>query len=82
LSFLENKLFNVKFVDELPQWITSSDVGAYHPFSKTIWIRTKLGVKRTIIVFIHEMCHWIIDIIFNNDEKLHNKLDENKLKSP
>lgn len=39
------------FIDELPQWITSSDTAAYHPFSKTIWIKRGLGFHVIPVLF-------------------------------
>lgn len=69
----------IKFVKELPQWIISSDVAAYHPHSKTIWIRNNLGWA-TIGVLFHELQHWFIDKFRQNNEALHNKLDENRAK--
>jgi len=64
----------VIFVNELPQWIISSDVAAYHPGSKTIWMCNYLG-WRVIPIFLHEICHWFIHIYLRNSNRLHNKLD-------
>lgn len=66
----------VKFVDEIPQWIISSDIAAYHPYTKTIWIRNKLGWGKTILILLHELTHWFIDVFLNNSEKYHNKIDK------
>jgi len=76
LNFLPQKLIRmkIKFVSEIPQWIISSDVAAYHPASKTIWIRNNLGWK-TIPTLLHELTHWFIHKFLGNNEKLHNKLD-------
>jgi hypothetical protein len=63
------------FCDELPQWITSSDIAAYHPWSKTIYIRKKLGFFKTIKVFFHEIIHYLIHIT-HLPKKLHNILDK------
>jgi hypothetical protein len=65
----------IKFVKEIPQWITSSDIAAYHPWTKTIWIRNNLGWK-TIPILLHELSHWFIHKFLKNKEKLHNKIDE------
>ena len=76
LNFLPQKLIRmkIKFVNEIPQWIISSDIAAYHPASKTIWIRNNLGWK-TIPTLLHELTHWFIHKFLGNNEKLHNKLD-------
>ena len=66
----------VKFVDEIPQWIISSDIAAYHPYTKTIWIRNKLGWGKTILILLHKLTHWFIDVFLNNSEKYHNKIDK------
>ena len=65
----------VKFVDEIPQWIISSDIAAYHPHTKTIWIRNNLGLK-TIPILLHELTHWFIHVFLNNNVKYHNKIDK------
>jgi hypothetical protein len=62
----------IKFVNEIPQWIISSDVAAYHPASKTIWIRNNLGWK-TIPTLLHELTHWFIHKFLGNNEKLHSE---------
>jgi len=66
----------VKFVDEIPQWIISSDIAAYHPYTKTIWIRNKLGWGKTILILLHELTHWFIHVFLNNNELYHNKIDK------
>ena len=66
----------VKFVDEIPQWIISSDIAAYHPYTKTIWIRNNLGWKKTILILLHELTHWFIHVFLNNNELYHNKIDK------
>lgn len=68
-------MFKIKFVNEIPQWIINSNIAAYHPFSKTIWIRNNLGL-RTIPVLIHEITHWFIHVCLENNINLHNKLDK------
>ena len=68
------KTMKINFVNEIPQWIISSNVAAYHPESKTIWIRNDLGWK-TFPILIHELTHWFIHKYLGNSEKLHNKLD-------
>ncbi len=65
----------LKFVNEIPQWIISSDVAAYHPASKTIWIRNNLGWK-TIPTLLHELTHWFIHKFLGNNEKLHSEADK------
>jgi len=65
----------IKFVNEIPQWIISSDVAAYHPASKTIWIRNNLGWK-TIPTLLHELTHWFIHKFLGNNEKLHSEADK------
>ena len=66
----------IKFVDEIPQWIISSDIAAYHPYTKTIWIRNNLGWKKTILILLHELTHWFIHVFLNNNELYHNKIDK------
>jgi len=37
---MKRKMFNLPkiiFIKEIPQWIISSDIAAYHPSSKTIY---------------------------------------------
>ncbi len=68
-------MFKIKFVNELPQWIISSNIAAYHPFSRTIWIRNNLGWK-TIPILIHEVTHWFIHRFLNNKKELHQKIDK------
>lgn len=48
------------FCDELPGWIISSDIGAYHPWSRTIYIRKRLGFWRTCATLLHELRHYAI----------------------
>ena len=57
----------------LPQWITSSDIAAYHPATRTIHLRRGLG-WRTIPVLIHELTHWAIHAL-HLPETLHHRLD-------
>ena len=59
--------------DDLPQWITSSDVAAYHPASRTIHVRRGLG-RRLPGVLLHEMLHWLIDVA-GLTEPWHRRLD-------
>lgn len=49
----------VRIVDCLPQWITSSDTAAYHPYTRTIWIARPMTVRKVV----HELCHWLADIL-------------------
>ena len=51
------------FCKELPQWIISSDIGAYHPASRTIYCRQRLGVWRTSQVLLHEFRHYAIHVL-------------------
>lgn len=44
----------IQYYDELPQWIISSDRGAYHAASSTVHIRK----GEPIIILIHELLHW------------------------
>ena len=60
----------IKVVDELPQWIISSDKAAYTPHNKTIWLRR--DCKRYIF---HELGHWLIDL-FTKNPKIHKRYDE------
>lgn len=67
-------MVKINFVDEIPQWIISSNIAAYQPAEKTIWVRNNLGI-RTIPVLFHEFLHYLIHILFNNNEKYHNFID-------
>lgn len=40
--------------EEIPQWITSSDKAAYHPYSGTIYLRSDRWWKDVC----HELWHW------------------------
>jgi hypothetical protein len=64
----------VEFHDELPQWIISSDTGAYHPWSSTIFIRRGLGWRKLVITFLHEIGHHIICLL-GLPEVFHKALD-------
>lgn len=66
-------MLHIQFHSELPQWIISSDIAAYHPFSRTIHIRRGLGWK-IIPVMAHELTHWAIHLL-HLPETLHRKLD-------
>ena len=63
----------IKFVKETPQWIISSDIGAYHPFSNTIYVRRDKWWK----VF-HELGHWLGHKIGGKNHWIHNWLDKEK----
>jgi hypothetical protein len=63
----------VRFHRTLPQWITSSDIAAYHPASRTIHIRRGLG-WRLVPVLAHELTHWAIHAL-HLPETLHHRLD-------
>lgn len=53
----------IKLCPILPQWITSSDVGAYHPLSRTAFIRTR-GVSKARLLYhlSHEVGHHVIHL--------------------
>ena len=63
----------IRFYKELPQYIISSDIAAYHPKSKTIFIRKGLGF-RLVPVLLHEITHWIIHV-WRLPENFHKWLD-------
>lgn len=67
----------IVYKKELPQWITSSDIAAYHPYSKTIYLRKDRGLK-ILKDFIHELFHHFIYIL-NLNKELHKKLDRKNL---
>lgn len=69
------RILKINFVDEIPQWIISSDIAAYHPSERTIWIRNDLGL-RTIPTLFHELKHYFIDIFLKNNVKYHNYIDK------
>ncbi len=64
----------IRFYKELPQYIISSDIAAYHPNSKTIFIRKGLGLKLPGVL-LHELAHWFIHVC-KLPETLHRKLDK------
>ena len=63
----------IRFHPELPQWITSSDIAAYHPSTCTIHVRTGLG-WRLVPVLAHEFTHWAIHVL-GLPETFHRRLD-------
>ncbi|MGE5631408.1 MAG: hypothetical protein ACM3TR_09965 [Caulobacteraceae bacterium] len=65
----------IKFCKELPQWIISSDIGAYHPYARTIYVRKNLGLLKTIFVLCHELLHYLIHIA-KLPEELHSIIDK------
>ena len=50
------KLPTIIYHDELPQWIISSELAAYHPYLNIIHIRR----DQNKWVLMHEYCHWFI----------------------
>lgn len=50
---------SVKWCTVLPQWIVSSDRGAYHPATRTIYIRR----GESLWVVAHECVHWLINVV-------------------
>lgn len=63
------KLLTIKRSKELPQWIISSPRAAYHFSSRTIYIRADFTGTEYAEFLIHELGHWIIDLLtlrFNN----------------
>ena len=66
----------IAFCGELPQWIISSDVAAYHPHSRTIYVRRGLGSSLPGVL-AHELCHWAIHAL-GLPEHLHTKLDRGR----
>ena len=52
----------IQIVDELPQWIISSDIAAYHPWSRTIWLKRRSFCRMTISL-IHELVHHLIEVL-------------------
>jgi hypothetical protein len=75
MKYNRAKVLKINFVDEIPQWIISSDIAAYHPYTKTIWIRNDLKMK-TISVLFHELTHWFIHMFLKNNKKYHSWLDK------
>jgi len=65
----------VRWCDELPQWIISSNRACYHPFSNTIYIRKGLGLK----TLLHEYIHWLGYYIGGRKCFLHRLVDGGKL---
>ena len=62
-------MLQIKIVKELPQWIISSDLAAYHPYSDTIYLR-----KDKKYLLLHELGHYIIEKLTKN-RNIHNKYD-------
>lgn len=56
-------VLKIYFCDELPQWILNSSTGAYHPHSKTIYIRRGFPFFDTVKILLHELLHWLIDVL-------------------
>ena len=48
------------FCKKLPQWIISSDTGAYFPKSKTMYVK-KDKILKMLKTLIHELKHYLID---------------------
>lgn len=46
-------------VEELPQWVISSDTAAYHPRTRTIYLRADQGLG----AFVHELGHHLIHLL-------------------
>ena len=53
---------NIIICNELPQWIIESDKAAYHPFTKTIYIKRGHGKY-----LLHELVHYLIHVFFRNN---------------
>ena len=66
-------MLHIRTHSSLPQWITSSDIAAYHPESRTIHLRRGLGWK-LIPVLGHELTHYAIDIL-GLPKTLHQRID-------
>lgn len=66
----------IKVRKELPQWIISSDVAAYHPASNTIYIRRGAGMR----TLFHELGHWLACLY--EIQALHDWLDGGKNVQP
>ena len=66
-------MLRIVFHPELPQWITSSDVAAYHPATRTIHMRRGLGMG-SAMVLVHELAHWAIHTL-GLPEALHKRID-------
>ncbi len=56
---------------ELPQWIISSDIAAYHPASNVIYLRRG---RRMIVNLVHEILHHLIEVA-TRSVKLHRLYD-------
>lgn len=50
-------------VDEIPRWIIASDVAAYTPNDRTIWIRRGAGRASFLGSLLHEIGHHAIDLL-------------------
>ena len=60
----------IVIVQELPQWIISSDVAAYHPATRTIYCR-----KDKWWYIAHELGHWLGCKMGEYGNWVHNWLD-------
>jgi hypothetical protein len=65
------KLPKIIVVDELPEWILSSDNSAYKPSTNEIWIRKDRLWKD----IWHELGHWFGWQLSGRESKLHRWLD-------
>ncbi len=61
---------SVRLLNEIPQWIIASDKAAYHPWSRTIYLRKPFRICN----FIHELGHHIVEII-TGKERYHKLYD-------
>jgi hypothetical protein len=62
------------FVDEIPDWILSSNTAAYHPRTNKIWIR-----KDRPWLIMHELTHWVAHKIWGNGSSIHKWIDHGKI---
>jgi len=67
-------MLKIKLVDDLPQWVISSNTACYHPFSNTIWCRRD---KWWLIG--HELVHWISHKLGGKEHWLHKWVDGGKV---
>ena len=61
----------VQVVEEIPQWIVSSDTAAYVPRTQTIYLREDQGA----VALVHELGHHLIHL-FHGKWKLQTMYDK------
>lgn len=64
----------IRFVDEIPQWIMSSDTAAYSPKMNQIWVR-----RDRWWMIIHELIHWVAHLTGGTECRIHKWVDHGRI---